>query len=78
MDASSAYELSGCRRPLDARGERASVPQLRDGANLFWRFIQIPAVLAPDGAQHLFDRPLRADARMFHRANLFFTAVCDE
>ena len=33
------------------------IPQLRDGANLFWRFIQIPAVLAPDGARHVFDRP---------------------
>lgn len=49
-------------------------PRRRDGANLFWRFFQVPALLAPDGVRHLFDGPLRADGRVFARANLFLTA----
>jgi SAM-dependent methyltransferase len=51
------------------------VPRLKDGANLFWRFWQIPALLAPRPARPLFDAPLRLDARLFRRANLFLTAV---
>jgi SAM-dependent methyltransferase len=50
-------------------------PQLKDGANLFWRFLQVPALLVPDRARRLFDAPLRADGRLFRRANLFLTAV---
>ncbi len=55
--------------------EAGLTPQLRDGANLFWRFAQIPALLAPRRARRLFDAPLRADGRVFRRANLFVTAV---
>jgi SAM-dependent methyltransferase/UDP-N-acetylglucosamine transferase subunit ALG13 len=51
------------------------VPQRRDGANLFWRFLDVPALLAPGRTQRLFDAPLRADSRLFHSANLFLTAV---
>jgi SAM-dependent methyltransferase len=51
------------------------VPTQRDGANLFWRFLQIPALLAPEAVSHLFDAPLRADSRLFQRANLFMTAT---
>jgi SAM-dependent methyltransferase/UDP-N-acetylglucosamine transferase subunit ALG13 len=51
------------------------VPQLKDGANLFWRFWQVPALLAPRRARRLFDAPLRADGRLFRSANLFLTAV---
>jgi SAM-dependent methyltransferase len=51
------------------------VPQLKDGANLFWRLWQVPALLAPERARRLFDVPLRADGRLFRRANLFLTAV---
>jgi SAM-dependent methyltransferase len=51
------------------------VPRLKDGANLFWRFWQIPALLVPRPARRLFDPPLRVDARLFRRANLFLTAV---
>jgi SAM-dependent methyltransferase/UDP-N-acetylglucosamine transferase subunit ALG13 len=50
-------------------------PQLKDGANLFWRLWQVPALLAPHRARRLFDAPLRADGRWFRRANLFLTAV---
>jgi SAM-dependent methyltransferase len=51
------------------------VPQLKDGGNLFWRFWQVPALLAPRRARRIFDLPLRADGRLFRRANLFLTAV---
>lgn len=51
------------------------VPRLKDGANLFWRVWQVPALLAPHRARWLFDAPLRADGRLFRRANLFLTAV---
>lgn len=49
-------------------------PALRDGANLFWRFWQVPALLGPHRARRLYDAPLRADGRLFRRANLFMTA----
>jgi SAM-dependent methyltransferase len=55
--------------------EAGLVPRLRDGANLFWRFFQVPALLAPPTARRLLDLPLRADGRLFRRANLFLTAV---
>jgi SAM-dependent methyltransferase len=51
------------------------VPQLKDGANLFWRFFQVPALLAPRRARGLFEAALRVDGRAFRRANLFLTAV---
>lgn len=50
------------------------VPRQRDGANLFWRFLQVPSLLAPARLRHLLDAPLRVDGRFFHRANLFLTA----
>jgi SAM-dependent methyltransferase len=50
------------------------IPQRRDGANLFWRFLDVPALLAPGRTRRLFDAPLRADGRAFHSANLFLTA----
>jgi SAM-dependent methyltransferase/UDP-N-acetylglucosamine transferase subunit ALG13 len=49
-------------------------PVIRDGANLFWRLLQVPELLAPAPAARLL-RPLSAwDARHFHRANLFVVA----
>lgn len=54
------------------------VPAQRDGANLFWRLLQVPALLAPPAVSHLFDAPLRADSRLFHSANLFLTAIRGE
>ena len=50
-------------------------PRLKDGANLFWRFLQVPALLAPERVGRLLDAPLRADGRWFRSANLFLTAV---
>jgi SAM-dependent methyltransferase/UDP-N-acetylglucosamine transferase subunit ALG13 len=54
------------------------VPQTRDGANLFWRFFQVPALLLPARAASALDGPLRWDARTFSRANLFLTAIRGE
>lgn len=45
-----------------------------DAANLFWRFADIPRSVLPDRWQHLTFPMLRADSRLFHRANLFVTA----
>ncbi len=56
----------------------AFTPRLKDGANLFWRVWQVPTLLAPRWGGRLFDAPLRADGRLFRRANLFLTAVRDE
>ena len=53
----------------------ALTPRLKDGANLFWRFWQVPELLAPRRARRFLDAPLRADGRWFRRANLFLTAV---
>jgi SAM-dependent methyltransferase len=54
------------------------VPRARDGANLFWRFFQVPALLSPEPVRGLFDPVLRLDGRLFRRANLFLTAVRGE
>ena len=50
-------------------------PQVRDGANLFWRFFQVPQLLIPPGLARRLDAPLRWDGAHFHQANLFVTAV---
>ena len=54
--------------------EAGLTPALKDGANLFWRFWQVPALLGPRRVRRLYDAPLRADGRLFRRANLFMTA----
>jgi hypothetical protein len=51
------------------------VPQTRDGANLLWRFLQVPTLLLPERAASALEPPLRWDARTFTRANLFLTAT---
>ena len=65
-------------RPEDLLGMLTQAgfrPRSRDGANLFWRFLQVPALLAPARARALFDAPLRIDGSLFKSANLFLTAV---
>ena len=47
---------------------------LRDGANLFWRLFDVPRLFLTPRWRHLMDRPLRADGRWFHQANLFLVA----
>lgn len=62
---------------MDLLAGAGFVPAERDGANLFWRFLQIPALLAPERLRGVFDAPLRADGARFHRANLFVTATAE-
>jgi SAM-dependent methyltransferase len=50
-------------------------PTARDGAGLYWRLMQVPALLLPGRVARLLDGPQRLDARLFHRANLFLTAI---
>lgn len=57
--------------------EAGLTPGLKDGANLFWRFFQVPALLGPRRARRLYDAPLRVDGRLFRSANLFLTAYRD-
>ena len=54
------------------------VPIRRDGANLFWRFFQVPQLLTTGALSAWFDRPLRWDGLAFRRANLFLLAVRSE
>ncbi|HST66786.1 MAG TPA: methyltransferase domain-containing protein [Mycobacteriales bacterium] len=51
------------------------VPTARDGAGLYWRLLQVPALLLPAPLARLLDGPQRLDARLFRRANLFLTAT---
>jgi len=46
----------------------------RDGANMFWRFFQVPQLLTRGALSRAFDAPLRWDGEHFHRANLFLVA----
>jgi SAM-dependent methyltransferase/UDP-N-acetylglucosamine transferase subunit ALG13 len=65
------YETSALVGMLEGVG---LTPRLKDGANLFWRFWQVPALFLPARARRLLDAPLRVDGRLFRRANLFLTA----
>jgi SAM-dependent methyltransferase len=60
---------------LDALAGAGFVPTVRDGAGLYWRLLQVPALLLPGRLARLLDAPQRLDARLFHRANLFLTAT---
>jgi SAM-dependent methyltransferase len=60
---------------LDALAAVGFVPTTRDGAGLFWRLLQVPALLLPGRLGRLLDAPQRLDARLFHRATLFLTAT---
>ena len=44
------------------------------GANLFWRWLQIPALLTADPVRRLLERGIHLDGRWFTAANLFVTA----
>ena len=59
---------------LDLLADAGLRPQVRDGANLFWRFLQVPQLLMPDRLARHLDRPLRWDGALFHQANLFVAA----
>jgi SAM-dependent methyltransferase len=44
------------------------------GANLFWRWFQIPALLTGGPLRRLLERAIWIDGRLFARANLFLSA----
>jgi hypothetical protein len=60
---------------LAALAAAGFVPTTRDGAGLFWRLFQVPALVLPGRLGRVLDAPQRVDARLFHRANLFVTAT---
>jgi len=45
----------------------------RAGANLFWRWFDVPALLAGTRLRRLLDRAILWDAKCFRKANLFLT-----
>lgn len=60
---------------LDLLTDAGLRPQVRDGANLFWRFLQVPQLLLSPGLARRLDAPLRWDGALFHQANLFIAAA---
>jgi ubiquinone/menaquinone biosynthesis C-methylase UbiE len=49
-------------------------PVLVTGANLFWRWLQIPALLTGGPLRRLLERGIYWDGRLFRSANLFVAA----
>jgi SAM-dependent methyltransferase len=50
------------------------VPVVVTGANLFWRWLQIPALLTGGRLRRLLERGIYLDGRLFSAANLFVAA----
>jgi len=48
------------------------------GANLFWRLLQTPALLATGAPRRLLERLIVLDGKLFSTANLFITAMKDD
>jgi ubiquinone/menaquinone biosynthesis C-methylase UbiE/UDP-N-acetylglucosamine transferase subunit ALG13 len=48
------------------------------GANLFWRLLQTPALLARGALKRLLESAIAIDGRLFSSANLFITAMRDD
>jgi hypothetical protein len=44
------------------------------GANLFWRWFQVPALFAGPRLRRLLERAIWLDGELFGRANLFLSA----
>ena len=49
-------------------------PAVVTGANLFWRWLQIPALLTGGPLRRLLERGIHLDGRLFTAANLFVAA----
>jgi SAM-dependent methyltransferase len=49
-------------------------PTVVTGANLFWRWLQIPALLTGGRLRRLLERGIHLDGRLFRSANLFVAA----
>ena len=52
----------------------ASTNVRESGANLFWRWFQIPALLAGPHMRRFLERAIWLDGELFDRANLFLSA----
>lgn len=54
--------------------EHGFEPAVVTGANLFWRWLQIPALLTGGPLRRLLERGIHLDGRLFRSANLFIAA----
>jgi ubiquinone/menaquinone biosynthesis C-methylase UbiE len=54
--------------------EQGFEPAVVTGANLFWRWLQIPALLTGGALRRALERGIYLDGRAFHAANLFVAA----
>jgi len=54
--------------------EHGFEPAVVTGANLFWRWLQIPALLTGGPLARLLERGIHLDGRLFRSANLFIAA----
>ncbi len=71
-DRHTNYEPADLERRLRAHGFR--IVQTT-GANLFWRLLQTPALLATGRAREVCERLIELDGRVFSSANLFIAAI---
>ena len=54
--------------------ENGFEPAVVTGANLFWRWLQIPALFTGGPLRRLLERGIHLDGRLFRSANLFIAA----
>lgn len=59
---------------LDLLRQHGFAPTVVTGANLFWRWLQIPALLTGGGLRRLLERGIYLDGVLFTSANLFIAA----
>ncbi|MGC4890099.1 class I SAM-dependent methyltransferase [Micromonospora sp. DT227] len=59
---------------LDLLRAAGFAPTTVTGANLFWRWLQIPALLTGGPVRRLLERGIHLDGRLFRAANLFVVA----
>ncbi|MGH3496371.1 MAG: methyltransferase domain-containing protein [Nocardioidaceae bacterium] len=71
-DTHTNYDPRELFELIEAAGFRL---QVRDGANLFWRLLQIPQLLLPSRVAPVLDPAIRLDGQVFARANLFLRAT---
>jgi SAM-dependent methyltransferase/UDP-N-acetylglucosamine transferase subunit ALG13 len=69
------YVRDALERRLSAHGFTVSHVA---GANLFWRLLQTPALLATGASRRLLERLIVIDGKLFSAANLFIMAARDD
>ncbi|MEO5899290.1 MAG: class I SAM-dependent methyltransferase [Ilumatobacteraceae bacterium] len=70
-DCHTNYRTEAVLRLLRDHG---FAPTLVTGSNLFWRWLQIPALLTGGRLRRLLERGIHLDGRLFTSANLFVAA----